>query len=258
MYVDLIKNVSIGEIPPTPLIPVTDFGSTKESINFLMETALLGYGYPISYIQEQQGRLVQNILPVFKTETQQISTSSKVELFLHTETAFHPYKPDFVFLLCLRGDDSAITTYAQVDEILSHLDKETIEVLQEDWYITGVDDSFRTKGEPDKKILLSVLKMDSDGSYSMIYDQSIMQGTNPSAEIALKKFDEAVKKSIKEIILETGDLLILNNNKVIHGRKPFQARYDGTDRWVQRMLVVKNLPPKSEINGHTITTDFSK
>jgi len=56
--------------------------------------------------------------------------------------------------------------------------------------------------------------------------------------------------------LETGDLLVIDNNKTIHGRKPFQPKYDGTDRWVQRMLVRKQLPPPSEIQGHIIITDF--
>ena len=257
MYLELIKGVDVGDVPPTPMMPITLYLSTEEGFDSLIAVAKR-YGHPVSYIQEQEGRLIQNILPVHKTESQQISTSSKVELFLHTETAFHPYKPDFVLLLCLRGDKKAITTYAKVDDIVSYLDEETIKFLQEDWYITGVDDSFRTRGEPDKKILLSVLKLEENGSYSMIYDQSIMEGTNSFASEALRKFDEAVRKSIKEVILETGDLLILNNNKVIHGRKPFQARYDGTDRWVQRMLVRKNLPPKSEISEHIITTDFSK
>jgi L-asparagine oxygenase len=55
-------------------------------------------------------------------------------------------------------------------------------------------------------------------------------------------------------VLEAGDLLIIDNNKTIHGRKPFQPRYDGTDRWVQRMLVRKELPPREQMNGHIVIT----
>jgi L-asparagine oxygenase len=58
--------------------------------------------------------------------------------------------------------------------------------------------------------------------------------------------------------LETGDLLIIDNNKTIHGRKPFQPRYDGTDRWVQRMLIRKELPPKEQMNGHIVITSFEE
>ena len=34
--------------------------------------------------------------------------------------------------------------------------------------------------------------------------------------------------------LEAGDLLILKNNRTLHGRSPYSPRYDDTDRWVQR------------------------
>jgi hypothetical protein len=55
---------------------------------------------------------------------------------------------------------------------------------------------------------------------------------------------KAISFATKEVILKTGDLLLINNHKAVHGRKPFKARYDGTDRWLQRLLVRKTLPPK--------------
>ena len=56
--------------------------------------------------------------------------------------------------------------------------------------------------------------------------------------------------------VEKIDLLVIDNEKTIHGRKPFQPRYNGTDRWVQRVLVRKEIPPSNQINGHVITTKF--
>jgi L-asparagine oxygenase len=64
------------------------------------------------------------------------------------------------------------------------------------------------------------------------------------------------QECVQEITLQTGDLLVIDNNKTIHGRKQFQARYDGTDRWVQRVLVRKELPPSDQITGHIIHTDL--
>lgn len=34
--------------------------------------------------------------------------------------------------------------------------------------------------------------------------------------------------------LDAGDLLILKNNRTLHGRSPYSPRYDDSDRWVQR------------------------
>jgi alpha-ketoglutarate-dependent taurine dioxygenase len=256
MAIRLYKNVEIGEVPETPATPLTAKDSTLTATESLISYSV-GLGYAISYIQEQQGRLVQNIVPVHKTEYEQISTSSKVQLALHTETAFHPYKPDYVMLLCLRGDPTAVTTYADVDEIVSYLDDETITHLQKDWYLTGVDKSFRSNGEDYCEFKLPVLTKVEDG-FNLIYDEDLMKPTTLFADAALENLSKAIDKSVKEIVLETGDLLVIDNNKTIHGRKPFQPRYDGTDRWVQRMLVRKQKPPTKEINGHTVITKFEK
>jgi L-asparagine oxygenase len=257
MGIILFKNLDIGFVPKTPATPfsnsIKEASSDKSSMIFLEYAHK--FGYPVSYIQEQKGQLVQNILPVHKTETQQISTSSKVELALHTETAFHPYKPDYVLLFCLRGDPNAVTTYANVDDIVKKLDLWVIATLSKKWFTTNIDISFRTKGQKDKNIPISVLEKTEDG-YNFIYDYTFVKANDELGRAALEKLHEAVSECIQEVVLETGDLLVIDNNKTIHGRKPFQARYDGTDRWVQRILVRKELPPSDQINGHIITTEF--
>lgn len=37
--------------------------------------------------------------------------------------------------------------------------------------------------------------------------------------------------------LDPGEVLVVDNDLVVHGRVPFQARYDGTDRWLKRSSV---------------------
>jgi len=252
--IELIIGNDLGFVPETPATPYGKSGSQRsEQILLDMANKL---GHCVSYAQEQQGQLIQNIVPVFKTESQQISTSSRVELALHTETAFHPYKPDYILLLCLRGDKKAVTTYALVDEIISKLELWVIATLQKEWFTTGIDISFRTNGEKDKKIPITILKKNKENDYQMIYDLTLVQGINDIAREALVELEKAIALSIHNVVLETGDLLIINNNKAIHGRKPFQARYDGTDRWVQRMLVRENLPSKDQIDGNVIITKF--
>lgn len=238
-----IKKIdNLGDIPPTPSIPLSGKCNVISAKKILLSEAST-IGYPISFAQEQNGSLIQNILPVYKTELEQISTSSKVELALHTETAFHPHKPDYVLLLCLRGDSSAATTVACVDEIISKLDQDTIDCLRQPWFVTSVDKSFeRPDGVQYSSFTTSILFFDKyENDYTMVYDHDLMKPTNIFAEMALELFREALQESIQEIYLSTGDILVLNNNKVVHGRKPFQARYDGTDRWLQRMLVKKQL-----------------
>jgi len=44
------------------------------------------------------------------------------------------------------------------------------------------------------------------------------------------------------VVLDDGDLLVIDNDRAVHGRTAFTPRYDGTDRWLRRALVVTSLP----------------
>ena len=256
--ITLTKGLNIGPIPPTPnsasfknfrLTMIADFLTVQAS----------RYGFPVAYIQEQNGNLVQNIFPVKKTEMQQISTSSKTELGMHTETAFHPYRPSAVLLLCLRGDPEAVTTYAYVDEIVKHMTPMMLNTLTQPWFTTSIDESFRTEGQPNIELTCSILKEEVYGLnplYEITYDDLLMKATNAQAEDALGEFKEAIKKCTHEIVLESGDLLVFNNKTTIHGRLPFQPRYDGTDRWLQRIFSIDRAVPRQHKSGNVITTPF--
>lgn len=261
MGITVYRNQRIGEIPVTPATSVIDDSLTPDSVKVLKEYGSI-LGHPVSYVQEQNGRLIQNLVPVHKTEYQQISTSSKVELEMHTESSFHPYRPSYVMLLCLRGDDAVATTYADDFDIVPKLSQEAILVLQKPWFTTQIDQSFRSNGQPDVHIPTQILEKISNG-WKITYDSWFMKaigfGTEQSlrqAERALQEMRDAVNSSTKEVVLKTGDLLVINNDCTVHGRKPFQPRYDGTDRWVQRMLVIREMPPSEHIDGHMITTKF--
>jgi alpha-ketoglutarate-dependent taurine dioxygenase len=266
MGITIYRNQRIGEIPPTPAISIVDESVTPDSIKALIEYGSM-LGHPVSYLQEQDGRLIHNLVPVHKTEFQQISTSSKVELEMHTESSFHPYRPSYVLLLCLRGDEAVATTYANDFDIVPKLSQEAVSILQKEWFTTQIDQSFRADGQPDVDVRTAILErisQDVNSGWKITYDSWFMKavgdGTDESrkqAELALLEMREAVNSSTNEVVLRTGDLLVINNDCTVHGRKPFQARYDGTDRWVQRMLVVREMPPPEHVNGHMIITEFN-
>ncbi|MFJ6772983.1 TauD/TfdA family dioxygenase [Kitasatospora sp. NPDC091257] len=64
--------------------------------------------------------------------------------------------------------------------------------------------------------------------------------------------DELARVSVA-VSLEPGDVLVVDNDLVVHGRVPFRARYDGTDRWLKRASVrVEGRPtrPLAEHDEH--------
>ena len=249
------------KIPPTPATDEEADGlldSMQDTIaNFL--DVVLRYGNIVGYAQEQDGRLLQHVFPKKDSETRQISGSSKAELHLHTEAAFHPYKPDYVALMCVRGDASAATVYSSLEEVLPTLSTFAINELYQPHFVTSVDESFRARGESDQHITMPVLRMDKDGKRTLVFDAGLMTGTRPAANVALAEFKEAAAAKAREVTLEAGDILILDNRTIVHGRRPFTPRYDGTDRWLLRALIREELPPSADYEGGVITTtDFSK
>lgn len=251
MGVIIFKDLQFGDLPKTPATPYPGY-ALQQATKTIYEYAYR-FGFPVSYIQEQNGVTIQNIVPVHKTEHQQISTSSKVELEMHTETAFHPYKPDYVMLFCLRGDPNAVTTYANLSQVLKTLDLDTRKVLKKKIFTTSVDISFRTNGEEDQQIPISIVG-EKDGMLTFTYDSFFVRGINEEANNALASLHSAIKQCTIDIVLQSGDLLVIDNNNTIHGRRGFQPRYDGTDRWVQRVLVRKELPPAQERKSNVIIT----
>jgi L-asparagine oxygenase len=125
------------------------------------------------------------------------------------------------------------------------------------WFLTGIDESFRTHGEPDMQIPLSVLK-ESDYGWELTYDATVMTGVNQAARQALVVLEEAINASVKAIALKSAQLLVIDNRTTVHGRRPFEPRYDGRDRWLKRALVVKSLPPEHEYKNGVITTKFPR
>lgn len=242
---------NIGDKVKTPAnLHEFDSNLTQSIDSYLLEFAS-SYGYPVGYVQEQHGSLVQNLFPIKGNETEQISSSSKVQLELHTETAFHPWKPDVLILFCLKGDRRAETTLSILSDILPKLSNDTINILKQERFLTSIDASFRNAKQPNRQIQMSIL---SDDCLSMTFDQYLMKGIDVESREALEQFRQAVISRMMGLALTQGDILVIDNHKVIHGRTAFTPRHDGTDRWLKRVMVRRELPPLDQMSGSVITT----
>lgn len=251
----VLRDIAIGELPPTPRHP-TDPIEKDDST----ETALLAVaemlGEVVGYGPEHGGCLVQNIVPVKGQAAAQISTSSHVELKFHTEAAFHPHRPRYILLLCLRGDQRASTTVSAILGALPFLSPCQIATLLEPRFRCYVDQSYlhgrsNVLGPP-----VPVLSGDL-AKPTMIFDEDLMVGTDPEADDALRSLGIALRCHHTGVVLEAGDLAIIDNAVAVHGRSSFEPRFDGTDRWLQRAFVVESLAPSAgERSGRVITTNF--
>lgn len=253
----VVRGLPLGSVPATP--PTPGAPTTKDRTSeFTLLTIAKALGEPVGYAPEHGGQIVQNIVPVQASAAKQVSTSSNVMLEFHTETAFHPYKPHYLLLLCLRGDPDAATLLCSVSAALDLLDGDTVATLRQP--------RFRTR--PDASFLASHDAVGEFGSPTPIltgtperptftFDADLMTGIDPAAQAAIEALRNAVQQAHIGVVLEAGDLLIVDNHVAVHGRSPFAARYDGTDRWVQRTFVVDELTVgEADRDGRVITTTF--
>jgi L-asparagine oxygenase len=253
----LLKGLPVGDLPPTPETPTAPTMKSQATELRLLTFATL-LGEPVGYLPEHGGDVVQNIVPVKASATSQTSTSSGVNLMFHTEAAFHPHRPRYLLLYCLRGDNTAVTTLASVHAALPYLDPATVDVLFEPRFRCAVDESYlhgraNVLGPP-----TAVLSGDRLNP-RMVFDQDLMVGVDEEAQDALEALGKALVAHHDGVVLEAGDLLVVDNDMVVHGRSPFAARFDGTDRWLQRAFVVTDLAASEhERDGRVITTLFGE
>ena len=252
----LLKGLPIGDIPATPASPVDPTGKDHLS-EFVLLTVARRLGQPIGYEPEHGGDIVQNLLPTRGDLARQTSTSSGVELEFHTETAFHPHKPRFLLLLCLRGDPQAETLLCSISQVMGKLPLGVQQVLREPRFRTGVDESF-TGTRSDRLGNAMAVLGGTEEAPTFTFDADLMTGLDPEASDALEALRTVIREEHIGLALDAGDLLVVDNSVSVHGRSSFAARFDGTDRWLQRTFVVTDLAASAtNRRGRVITTPFA-
>ncbi|MER7676971.1 TauD/TfdA family dioxygenase [Streptomyces sp. NPDC096934] len=240
------------ELGPTPAhwSTVEDAGALWDVV-LLLVSALMGT--PIAWEGQQDGRFVHNIVPSPGHEDEQTGASSSVLLTPHTEDAFHPGRAHLLLLCCMRNHDHIATTAASVrltalrDDDIEQLSRPVVPVLPDDAY----EQAQRFPGPPAPVPVLFAtpegLTLRFDPAYTPLDDAD---GTWRAAYGRLA--DELARVSVA-VSLRPGDVLVVDNDLVVHGRVPFRARYDGTDRWLKRASVrVEGRPtrPPAEHDEH--------
>jgi len=195
----------------------------------------------VSYEAEGYGRIFQDIVPDIQMANQQSSVGSNKELEIHTEQAFSKLKPDFLSLSCIRCDNSALTYILPVETILSHLDEPAKKLLQTPLWKIGVDYSFKLNGnefidgnERGPIPIININGNDAEQDPLLVFDQDLMLGITEEASEIIKKITNIYYEHRIQHCLQPGEIMIINNNKAVHGRSGFTPKYDGKDRFLIR------------------------
>jgi enduracididine beta-hydroxylase len=254
-----------SKIGPTP----THWANSKSQLTtrceeffFFLVACLLGD--PFAWATQQDGFVMHDVLPIKGHEHEQIGSGSEELLAWHTEDAFHPLRADYLGLMCLRNEERVETTLATIDDI--ELDDDLIRVLREERFPIrpdrshlpvhrstasssppGTEELLRRSYDWIEQLIVRPTKVailfGSENSPYLRLDPYFMELPQSDSE-AVQAFDTLTRRIDEAVVgysLRPGEVMFLDNFKVVHGRKPFKARFDGTDRWLKRLNISRDL-----------------
>ncbi|MEU5426325.1 arginine beta-hydroxylase, Fe(II)/alpha-ketoglutarate-dependent [Streptomyces olivoreticuli] len=244
-------------------------GRSRPAPEFPEEILLLLYGAvigePFGWATQQDGRLVHDVFPIEGHDGEQLGTGSAELLTWHIEDAFHPYRGDYLMLSALRNPDRVATTIGELDP--DALSPEHLEALFEPRYYIAPDESHLPKNNSagddtaagerfasierliDNRERVAVLYGSRTAPYVRLDPYFMEIPEDPEAGAALQAITEVLDRGMSEVALLQGDVLCVNNHLAVHGRLPFKARYDGTDRWLKRVNITSDLRKSREMRA---------
>jgi Fe(II)/alpha-ketoglutarate-dependent arginine beta-hydroxylase len=248
----VVDDAAIGPTPSHWTARQIPSPTLSQEITAVLYASLLGDVF--GWATQQNGHLIHEVFPIRGYEQEQVGFSSETPLTWHTEDAFHPLRGDYLLLACLRNPIGASTTIASIDGV--DLDPASIEVLFQPRFTILPDESHQLKNNTGKTSALfegiermnqrpepvAALFGDPKAPYMRLdpYYMTVLDADDEAAE-ALDTMVKAIDEQMTDTVLQAGDVLILDNYRVVHGRKPFSAKFDGADRWLKRLNVTRDL-----------------
>ena len=130
---------------------------------------------------------------------------------------------------------------------------------------TGVDLSFKLNQnefiEGDIRGPFPIISGDCNDP-KLLFDQDLMFGVNEDADNLKKKIIDIYYKDRNEHNLQTGEIILIDNMRAVHGRSPFYPKYNGDDRFLIRCFAVydyeySSYARKDETNSRMVSAIYS-
>jgi hypothetical protein len=206
----------------------------EETLLMVLSSVL---GDPIGWKDQRNGKFINDLVPIRGDEHKQAGTGSKAYFEWHVEEAFSDYRADYLGMMCIRNPDHVVSTFGSVNDLV--LDEAVKQILFEPRFKFLPYQRFQASGDIGPR---AVLFGDRHHPYLRV-DPADMTTVSDDAVAAwaLQALIAEVNAHLIEVVLEPGDLYFIDNYRVVHGRKGFEPRYDGRDRWLKRVNLVRDL-----------------
>ncbi|MFI0419730.1 TauD/TfdA family dioxygenase [Spongiactinospora sp. 9N601] len=196
-------------------------------------------GLPFAYASQQSGRLVNNIAPMAsRADTPHLGIGSGKPFDLHTEDAFMRHPPSYLQLACVRNPTKTPTSLSGFHE-----------TDVGDWLAPLWQPQYMVKTNLAQKLWgdhrLSAGPVVWGGGqrpylrYNSVNTVAVPDAPQEAAH-ALDRLRRRLDDNMEDVVLEPGDVLIVNNYRLCHARRAFTAKFDGTDRWLMRAVAYRD------------------
>nr|BFD88039.1 clavaminate synthase family protein [Streptomyces sp. Xyl84] len=194
-------------------------------------------GSVFGWAGQQDGRLVHDILPSRGYEHLQVGASSTVPLSWHTEDGFHPERADFLLLACVRNPGDVGSRLACVRDLT--LAETDLAELRRPLAAIEPDASYGAPDAAGPAPVGMATVWDGAQGRCVRYDPAYTRflTDDQAFAAAYERLGAGFEAEGFTVPLAPGDVLVVDNDAVVHGRVAFRPRYDGTDRWLKRVLV---------------------
>lgn len=206
-------------------------------------------GYVFGWSTQQAGKLIHDLIPQKNRGSAQTGYGSSSELLMHTEDSFHEFRAEYVCMFGIRNDGIVPTTLTSIKDL--ELDTDSYNTLYNKVCPLLPDESHVDKAQLSSEADNVIQNEESNihtfyGAKSNPYicfdpaytNLEVLDEDFVKAYVDLEK---EIAKKVHDLIIEPGDVCIIDNRKVVHGRRAFFPSFDGTERWLKRINITTNL-----------------
>jgi L-asparagine oxygenase len=231
---------------PLPDTPSTVMGRAAAlAIHGLLRLETVSYG------SENDGNLFVNLVAMPGEGA--VSEKSKARMRGHTDAVSFPFNgeddpeepriapsPDFVTLIGLRNPEAIPTRVMSLDDLLNRLPADDVDELKKAQFLIRAQRTFRrgTKkllGEEHAVIDAPVLKDTARGTYVRYSHSNVIPTEEDGAAArASARLEAACNESAVPVVINPGDVVLVNNRLALHGRAEVGDEVGGQSRWLLR------------------------
>lgn len=170
---------------------------------------------------------------------------------MHTELAFVDNPPEYLMLFCARADRERVAETHLYDSrhALDILTRDEYYLLTKNIYRFGLDANITDDVEEKKPFPI----FDASTSRLLRYDIDLYQPVSQEYDQAYDALTQALLDMRISVRLRPGQLIVIDNKRIVHSRSKFKANYDGEDRWLKRALAGHYFLPQVDFRRLSIS-----